>query len=101
MDKPGKSAFAYTDLELLLKVCGVRNLVVCGLTTDVYVAPTVREASDRGYGCLLVEDVAGASVESLDQAAVEMVQTEGGIVGAVATTVEVVEGLRSWSEQTH
>lgn len=93
IDKPGRSAFAYTDFELLLKVKGVRKLVVCGVTTDVCVHSTMREGNDRGYECLLVEDAAGTALEELHPAAVKIVQHSGGIFGATATTDDVLEGL--------
>lgn len=93
VDKPGKSAFAYTDFELLLKVAGIRNLVIVGVTTDVCVHSTMREAADRGYDCLLVEDACGASVPVLHEAAVGMVRTEGGIFGATARCEEVMEAM--------
>ncbi|KAI5843526.1 Isochorismatase-like protein [Morchella snyderi] len=93
VDKPGKSAFTYTDFELLLKVAGVRNLVIVGVTTDVCVHSTMREAADRGFECVLVEDACGASVPELHQAAVEMVRTEGGIFGATARCGEVMEAM--------
>ncbi|GBE80164.1 Isochorismatase hydrolase [Sparassis crispa] len=93
VDKPGKSAFAYTDFELLLKVRCVKNLVVCGVTTDVCVSSMMREANDRGYDCLLVEDAAAASVQELHRAAVTMVKTEGGIFGAVATSADVISAI--------
>ncbi|PCH40786.1 Isochorismatase hydrolase [Wolfiporia cocos MD-104 SS10] len=97
VDKPGRSAFAYTDFELLLKVRGIRNLVLCGITTDVCVHSTMREANDRGYDCLLVEDATGAGVPGLHQAAVEMVQHEGGIFGAVGTTADVVKSIEEYT----
>lgn len=93
VDKPGRSAFTYTDLELLLKVRGVTKLVVTGVTTDVCVSTTIRDADDRGIECLLVEDACAASVDVLHQAAVEMMVTEGGIFGAVASTDEVCTAI--------
>lgn len=91
VDKPGKGAFTNTDFELLLRVKGVRNLVLCGATTDVCVHGTMREANDREYECLLVEDCCAASQEHLHRAAVEMVRTEGGIFGATAVLNDVLE----------
>lgn len=90
VDKPGRSAFAYTDFELLLKVRGVNKLVVCGVTADVCVHSTIREGNDRGYECLLVEDATGSVREELRRAAVEMMEIEGGIFGAVARTDDVL-----------
>lgn len=72
IDKPGKSAFRYTDFRLLLDVKGVRNLVICGVTTDVCVSATMRDANDLGFDCLLVSDACAASVGELHDAAVKM-----------------------------
>ncbi|KAK5113004.1 hypothetical protein LTR85_011026 [Meristemomyces frigidus] len=91
--KPGKGAFTNTDFELLLRVRGVRNLIFCGVTTDVCVHTTMREANDRGFDCLLVEECCAASEAHLHQAAVEMVRTEGGIFGATARLEDVLEAL--------
>jgi nicotinamidase-related amidase len=84
IDKPGKGAFTSTDFELLLKIKRIRNLVICGVTTDVCVTTTMRQANDHGYDCILIEDCCAASSTTLHHAAVEMVKTEGGIFGAVA-----------------
>jgi len=93
IDKPGKGAFTNTDFDLLLRGKGIRNLVICGVTTDVCVHTTMREANDRGYDCLLVEDCCAASEQGLHDAAVEMVGTEGGIFGATATLEAVLQAL--------
>ena len=93
IDKPGNGAFAYTDFELLLHLEGIRNLIICGVTTDVCVHTTMREANDRGYDCLLVEDCCAASEEKLHRAAVEMVRTEGGIFGATAVVEDVFNAV--------
>lgn len=98
IDKPGRSAFIYTDFELLLKVKGVMNLIITGVTTDVCVSSTMREANDRGFECLLVEDACGASVDSLHQATVDSVAEEGGIFGATATTKEVIAAIEEWAQ---
>ncbi|EMC93873.1 hypothetical protein BAUCODRAFT_93788 [Baudoinia panamericana UAMH 10762] len=90
IDKPGKGAFNHTDFDLLLRVRGIRNLILCGVTTDVCVHTTMREANDRGYDCLLIEDCCAASEQPLHDAAVEMVKTEGGIFGATATLHDVL-----------
>jgi nicotinamidase-related amidase len=71
IDKPGKSAFRYTDFRLLLDVKEVRNLVICGVTTDVCVSATMRDANDLGFDCLLVSDACAASVGELHDAAVK------------------------------
>lgn len=93
IDKPGNGAFAHTDFELLLRIKGVRNLIICGVTTDVCVHTTMREANDRGFDCLLVEDCCAASEENLHEAAVEMVRTEGGIFGATAKVKNVLDAI--------
>ena len=93
IDKPGKGAFTNTDFTLLLQVKQIKNLIFCGVTTDVCVHSTMREANDRGYDCLLVEDCCAASEEELHKAAVKMVQTEGGIFGAVAKLDEILAAV--------
>jgi nicotinamidase-related amidase len=93
IDKPGKGAFANTDFDLLLRVRSVKNLFICGVTTDVCVHTTMREANDRGYDCLLVEDACAASESRLHGAAVEMVGTEGGIFGATAKVADVLQAM--------
>lgn len=97
VEKPGRSAFVYTDFELLLKVKGVVNLVITGVTTDVCVSSTMREATDRGFECLLVTDACGAGVERLHQATVDSVAEEGGIFGATASTRAVIEAVEKWA----
>ena len=98
IDKPGKGAFARTDFELLLRDKKVSNLVVCGVTTDVCVHTTIREANDRGFDCLLVEDCCAASEQNLHQAAVEMIRTEGGIFGATAKLKDVLVAIVGTTE---
>jgi len=93
LDKPGKGAFANTDFDLLLRVRGIQNLILCGVTTDVCVHTTMREANDRGFDCLLVEDCCAAAEQHLHDAAVEMVCAEGGIFGATTKLHDVLESL--------
>lgn len=93
IDKPGKGAFTGTNLDGILRSKGIKNLVLCGVTTDVCVHTTMREANDRGYDCLLVEDCCAAGEEKLHAAAVEMVRGEGGIFGATATLTDVKDAL--------
>ena len=90
IDKPGAGAFTYTDFEFLLRRKRIQNLILCGVTTDVCVHTIMREANDRGYDCLLVEDCCAASEHHLHEAAVEMVRTEGGILGATSVLGDVV-----------
>ncbi|MDR3505522.1 MAG: cysteine hydrolase [Acidocella sp.] len=83
IDKPGYSAFAATDLALVLAVRGVRHLIICGLTTDVCVHSTLRDAVDRGFECLVAGDLCAATEEENHHAALATIATEGGIFGAV------------------
>lgn len=95
IDKPGFGAFYATDLERILTTRGVRHLIVCGVTTDVCVHSTLREAVDRGFEPLLVADCCAATVQSNHDAAIETICSEGGIFGTVATSEVVIDALRS------
>jgi nicotinamidase-related amidase len=91
IDKPGKGSFCATDLELLLHTRGIRNLVLTGVTTDVCVHTTMREANDRGYECLIVSDATGATDRGNHEAALKMVTMQGGVFGAVAASSVLLE----------
>lgn len=95
IDKPGHGAFHQTDLDLILRNRGVRNLIVTGVTTEVCVHSTLREADDRGYDCLLLGNCCGAGDKQLHDAAVETTTVDGGIFGAVANHTELLNALTS------
>ncbi|KIV83509.1 hypothetical protein PV11_05528 [Exophiala sideris] len=97
IDKPGKGAFVHTDFEHLLRLRGIKNLVLVGITTDVCVSTIMREANERGFDCVVLEDATAAATPELHQYALESVKLEGGILGAVATCRSFLRSL-PWSK---
>ncbi|MEG1357804.1 cysteine hydrolase family protein [Comamonas sp.] len=99
IDKPGKGAFYATALDDFLQAQGITHLLFTGVTTEVCVQTTMREANDRGYVCLLVEDATDSYFPHFKQATLEMVRAQGAIVGWTAASTEVLSALHSYASQ--
>jgi nicotinamidase-related amidase len=100
IDKPGKGAFYATDLDLVLRSAGIVNLILTGITTDVCVHTTMREANDRGYECLLLDDCCGATDHDNHLAALRMIKMQGGVFGVVASASQLLATLAALSGET-
>jgi nicotinamidase-related amidase len=93
IDKPGKGAFYATDLDPVLHNRGIENLIVCGVTTEVCVNTTVREANDRGYRCIVPGDCCGSYFPEFHEAGLRMIKAQGGIFGWVSDSARVLRAL--------
>jgi nicotinamidase-related amidase len=94
IDKPGKGAFYATDLHAIMMNRGIKQLIVTGVTTEVCVNTTVREANDRGYDCLVPEDCVGSYFPELHEAGLKMIKAQGGIFGWVSHSKHVLAALQ-------
>ena len=93
IDKPGKGAFHATDLHPRLQELGITQLILMGVTTEVCVQTTMREANDRGYDCLLIEDATASYFPEFKAATLAMITAQGAIVGWTCTAQSLLEAL--------
>jgi nicotinamidase-related amidase len=100
LNKPGKGAFFATALDQHLRTGGITHLIFAGVTTEVCVQTTMREANDRGYECLLVEDATESYFPEFKQAALKMIRAQGGIVGWTASLGELVRALDAQEQRS-
>src|SRR6202043_953708 len=97
IDKPGKGAFYQTDLELMLRNRGIETLLVCGVTTEVCVNTTVREANDRGFRCIVLSDCCASYFPEFHDMGLRMIKAQGGIFGSVSASAPVIAALSGLS----
>jgi len=95
IDKPGKGSFYATDLDLILKNLGIKYLIITGVTTEVCVHTTVREANDRGYECLVLEDCVGSYFPEFQDVGIKMIKAQGGIFGWVGKSQDFIKVLKT------
>jgi nicotinamidase-related amidase len=101
VDKPGKGAFYATDFGEILRSRDIRQLIVCGVTTEVCVNTTVREANDRGYDCLVLEDCVASYFPEFQDYALRMIKAQGGIFGWVSTSAKALAALEAIRLETN
>jgi len=95
VDKPGKGAFYATDFSEILRTRDIRQLVVCGVTTEVCVTTTVREANDRGYDCLVLEDCVASYFPDFQDSSLRMIKAQGGIFGWVSSSAQALAAIEA------
>jgi nicotinamidase-related amidase len=93
IDKPGKGAFFATDLHAILQNCAIKQLIVTGVTTEVCVHTTIREANDRGYDCLVLEDCVGSYFPQFQEIGLQMIKAQGGIFGWVSQSANILAAI--------